>query len=153
MLHAMRRSIAWSNGVVLAINVLLVGSLTGWQMREGTERGAVIFAGVLLAVQCAVGVMGMVNSSVMMAFEKGAMAARVNVTATGTFAALFALCAWYGGQNGFLLVLVSSIGVTVLRNRLIRTCAIGVCDAYASQSSIPTANEIPIGLSAQGPAR
>jgi hypothetical protein len=153
MLHGMRRSIRWSNGVVLVINVLLVLGLTNWQMREGTEQGAVIVAGVLLAVQCAVGVMGMVNSSVMMAFEKGAMAARVNVATTATFAALFLFCAWYGGQNGFLLVLASSIGVTVLRNRLIRTCSIGVCDAYASQSSSPRANEIPIPSSAHGPAR
>jgi len=153
MLHAMRRNIGWSNGVVLAINVLLVVGLASWQMREGAERVTVIFAGALLAVQCAVGVMGMVNSSVMMAFEKGAQAARVNVVTTAAFAALFAFCAWYGGQNGFLLVLASSIGVTILRNRLIRTCAIGVCDAYASQSTGPNSDEMPISPSAHGPAR
>jgi hypothetical protein len=152
-LRIMRRSIGWSNGVVLVINGVLVVGLTSWQMREGGDRVAVIFAGMLLAVQCAAGVMGMANSSVMMAFEKGGIAARINVGTTAIFATLFALCAWFGGQRGFLLVLVSAVAVTILRNRLIRTCAIGICHEYALQSRSSNSSEMQIASSARGPAQ
>jgi hypothetical protein len=113
----------------------------------------VIFAGMLLAFQCAAGVMGIVNSNIIMTFEKGGMAARINVATTATFAALFALCIWYGGQNGFFLVLVSAIGVTTLRNRFIRNGAIEICHEYASQSCCSRSSEMHIAPSAHGANR
>lgn len=132
-LRDMRRSIGWSNGAVLAINVVMVVGMTIWHLPDSAERTAVIVAGLLLAVQCAVGMMGMVGSSVMMAFEKGADTARINLATTGAFAVLFALCNWRGGQVGFLLVLVSAIAVIGLRNWLVCGKAAEVYRQYAMQ--------------------
>ena len=132
-LRHMRRSIGWSNGAVLAINVVMVAGMTVWRVSDGGERTAVMVAGLLLAGQCAVGMMGMVGSSVMMAFEKSADTARINLVATGTFAGLFVLCVGWGGQAGFLLVLVSAIAVTGLRNRLVCGKAAEVYRQYATQ--------------------
>lgn len=129
-LSAMRRNIGWSNSIVLMLNAALVIGLTLWQVRDNSERAFVIGAGLLLAVQCAVGMMGVVSSNVMMTFEKGGETATINVGTTATFAALFAMCAWHGGQDGFLLVLVSAIAVTGLRNRFVRLRAAGVCRQY-----------------------
>lgn len=130
-LRAMRRSINWSNGVVLAINIALVVCMTFWHVRDGAGRAAVMIAGLLLAIQCAVGMMGIVGSSVMMAFEKGADTARINVATTATFAILGALCLWYGGQVGFLFMLLSAVAVAGLRNWLVCRRAADVCRQYA----------------------
>ncbi|ASL46026.1 hypothetical protein bAD24_III01420 [Burkholderia sp. AD24] len=132
-LRHMRRSIGWSNGAVLAINVVMVVGVTVWRVGHGGERTAVMVAGLLLAIQCAVGMLGMVGSSVMMAFEKSADTARINLMATGTFAVLFALCVGWGGQAGFLLVLVSAIAVVGLRNWLVCGKAAEVYREYATQ--------------------
>ncbi|MFM0592665.1 hypothetical protein [Paraburkholderia dilworthii] len=132
-LRDMRRSIGWSNGVVLTINVAMVIGVTIWRLNDEGERTAVIVAGLLLAIQCAVGMMGMVGSSVMMAFEKGADTARINLATTGTFAVLFALCIGWGGQVGFLLVLVSAIAVIGVRNWLVCGKAAQVYRQYAMQ--------------------
>ena len=131
-LRLMRSQIGWSNGVVLAINALVVLGLTSWQMREGADRGAVVLAGLLLAIQCAVGVMGMVSSSVMMAFEKGAAAAKINIGTTAIFVALSAMCSRYGGLRGFLLILTAAVVVTIIRNQLVNSRALELCREYSS---------------------
>ncbi|WP_144148432.1 hypothetical protein [Paraburkholderia sp. BCC1884] len=131
-LRDMRRSINWSNGVVLMVNVALVVGLTLWHVRGGNERAAVMAAGLLLAIQCAVGMMGIVGSSVMMAFEKGADTAKINVAATGAFALVCAPCVWYGGPVGFMLVLLAAIAVAGFRNWLVCAKAADVHRLYAS---------------------
>ncbi|MGA7779080.1 MAG: hypothetical protein WCA85_15415 [Paraburkholderia sp.] len=149
-LRDMRRSIGWSNGVVFLINVTLVVGMTAWHMRDGGERNAAVVAGLLLAVQYAVGMMGIVSSSVMMAFEKGADTARINVATTGTFAVLFAFCVWFGGQVGFLLVLASAVMVTGLRNWLVCGRAAGVCRQYAKSRTDVNADDMRTASTTQG---
>jgi len=117
-LRAMRRSIGWSNCAVLAINVALVVGVTIWQVRDRSEWATLIFVGIMLAVQCAVGMAGVVNSSVIMVFERSREAARINLQTSALFAALCGCSVLYGGTNGFVALLVASIVVAALRNAM-----------------------------------
>lgn len=149
IIRLMRRQIVWSNLIVLAINALIVLGLTAWQMKGGADSRPVLIAGLLLALQCAVGVMGMANSSVMMAFEKGGAAVKINIVTTGLFAALFTLCFLHKGQLGFLLVLVAAILVTILRNWLIHQSVAKLSHAYFTQLPNEDASSLPT-ISIQG---
>lgn len=144
-LRTMRVSIGWCNAVVLAVNVGLVLALVSDGMRGADHIDGIGIAGTLLAIQCAVGMMGMANSSVMMVFEQGAAAARVNLITSSAFVALAALSYWQDGKTGFLLILTSAITITVWRNLLIARHAAGACRQYAAGSRTVGTRGIVIG--------
>lgn len=152
-LQGMQRSIGWSNGVVLVVNAIVVVGATVWRVHDNGERAVLILAGFLLAIQCAVGMMGIVGSSVMMAFERGGDAAKINVATTGIFAALCAICIWHGGQTGFLMMLTSAITVTCLRNWFVCLRAVHVRRQYAIQTQHGSAYELRTVSAKQGPSR
>lgn len=122
-LRTMSRSIGWCNGVTLVCNIVLVLVLATAQIHGATRQTGVVVAGLLLTVQCAVGMMGIANSSVMMVFEQGAATAKINVITTSAFALLVLPCYTYGGQPGFTMILCSAIAVTVWRNWLVQSRA------------------------------
>ncbi|WP_134143541.1 hypothetical protein [Paraburkholderia sp. BL6665CI2N2] len=131
-LHAMRVSIARSNGLVSLINAAAVFVVALQKTPDPSMRWAAVIAGMLLTVLCAVGIMGLVNSNALAVFEKAASAASINVATTSLFVLLFAACAHLGGTHGFFLVLISAIAVTALRNELIRAGAKAACTDYRS---------------------
>lgn len=130
-LSAMRRNIDLSNLVVLVANLAIVAGLT---YRYGFDDGgayAVLAGGVLLAIQCAAGVLGVVGSNVMMAFEKSAVTARINIGTSMLFLALFGGSAAIGGEAGFFCMLAAALAVTLIRNGIVVMHARRVCAAYA----------------------
>lgn len=116
MLHTMRRSIGWSNSGVLIINVALVIGLAYWQVHDSSERAAVIIAGLLLAAQCAIGMMGIVNSSVMMVFERSREAVRINLQTSTLFGVLCGGAVLHGGAIGFGGLLIAAVAIGGVRN-------------------------------------
>jgi hypothetical protein len=116
MLRTMRRSIEWSNGGVLIINVALVIGLAYSQVYDSSERVAVIIAGLLLAAQCAIGMMGIVNSSVMMVFERSREAVRINLQTSTLFGVLCGGAVLHGGAIGFGGLLIAAVAVAGVRN-------------------------------------
>nr|WKF60489.1 hypothetical protein HUO10_005010 [Paraburkholderia busanensis] len=143
-LRDMRRSIGWSNGMVLAVNAVLVVGMVLWHAEAADDRGMAIVAGMLLALLCAVGMMGMVGSSVMMAFEKGADTARINMTTTTAFAVLGGSCIGIGGQPGFVLILLAAILVTAVRNRLVRNRAADLCVQFDATGERARAKDLSV---------
>ncbi|WP_175884033.1 hypothetical protein [Burkholderia sp. BCC0044] len=140
-LGAMRRNIDLSNLVVLVVNLAVVGGLT---YRHGFDDDGAYMAlagGALLAIQCAAGVLGVVGSNVMMAFEKSAATARINVGTSTLFIALLGGSIAIGGKAGFFCMLVSAVVVTLIRNGIVVLHARGVCSAYAASIS---AEDVPV---------
>ncbi|MDI9653116.1 hypothetical protein QM306_32555, partial [Burkholderia cenocepacia] len=97
--------------------------------------------GVLLAIQCAAGVLGVVGSNVMMAFEKSAVTARINIGTSTLFVALLGGSVAIGGEAGFFCMLVSAVVVTLIRNGIVVLHARRVCSSYAASIS---AVDIPV---------
>jgi|GEM_PF-2237777 len=130
-LNAMRRNIDLSNLVVLVVNLALVAGLT---YRHGLDDGAyrALAGGALLAIQCAAGVLGVVGSNVMMAFEKSAVTARINIGTSTLFIALLGGSVAIGGEAGFFCMLASAVVVTLIRNGIVVLHARRVCSAYAA---------------------
>ncbi|EOH6072140.1 hypothetical protein ACMAVI_000165 [Burkholderia cenocepacia] len=140
-LGAMRRNIDLSNLVVLVVNLVMVAGLT---YRAGLEGGGWYMAlagGVLLAIQCAAGVLGVVGSNVMMAFEKSAVTARINIGTSTLFIALLGGSVAIGGEAGFFCMLASAVLVTLIRNGIVVLHARRVCSAYAASIS---AADVPV---------
>lgn len=130
-LGAMRRNIDLSNLVVLGVNLAMVVGLTYRAGLEGDDEILVLAAGVLLAFQCAAGVLGVASSNVMMAFEKSAITAQINIITSLLFVALLGASIAIGGEIGFFCMLAASISVTLIRSRIVVICAGRVCEAYA----------------------
>ncbi|WP_423761631.1 hypothetical protein [Burkholderia sp. NLJ2] len=130
-LGAMRRDIDLSNLVVLVVNVAMVGGLTYRYGLDGNGVYTVLAGGVLLSIQCAAGVLGVVGSNVMMAFEQSAATARINIGTSALFVVLFGGCVAIGGETGFFCMLVSAVAVTLIRNTIVVLHARRVCATYA----------------------
>lgn len=130
-LSAMRRNIGLSNLVVLVANLTMVAGLTCLHGLDGRGAYLVLAGGVLLAIQCAAGVLGVVGSNVMMAFEKSAASARINIGASVLFVASFGGCVAIGGAAGFFCMLAAAVIVTLVRNGIVVMHARRVCAAYA----------------------
>ncbi|WP_454827080.1 hypothetical protein [Paraburkholderia xenovorans] len=137
-LRMMSRSIGWCNGATLGCNVVLVLLLATAQIHGVTHQTGAVVAGLLLTVQCAVSMMGIANSSVMMVFEQGAATAKINVITTSVFALLVVACYAYGGQPGFTMILCSAIAVTVWRNWLVQNRARVVYRQYSNFCRLAT---------------
>ncbi|WP_121858078.1 hypothetical protein [Burkholderia sp. Nafp2/4-1b] len=148
-LSAMRRDIGLSNLVVLVANLVVVAGLT---YRYGHEGGAhlVLAGGVLLAIQCGAGVLGVVGSNVMMAFEKSAVTARINIGTSTLFVALFGGSVAIGGEAGFFCLLASALVVTLIRNGIVVMQARRVCAAYAASLAAANAVDPAAGSAASG---
>lgn len=130
ILRFMGRIIGWANGAILLVNILVVLGLTAWQGGDRNERIAIIAAGVLMAVQCAVGVMGTASSSVMMVLERSREAAWINIKTSALFAILCSCSFLYGGSSGFRCMLISAIAIAALRNFMIQNDAREATVAY-----------------------
>lgn len=144
-LGMMRRSIGWCNGLMFAMNVILVGMLASSSIHQ-VDRVAVTIAGLLLAVQCAVSMMGIANSSVMMVFEQGAMTARINVVTTAAFGLLATAFYAYGKEAGFSLIICSAIGAVVWRNWLIARRARDTYREYVDRHGIESTFSVKSNL-------
>lgn len=129
-IRSMGRSIAYSNIIVSLLNAVAVFIVAFQKTPEPTMRWTAVMAGMLLTLLCAVGVMGLVSSNTVAIFEKASASVRINVTTTVLFAVLFGASTWVGGRVGFMLVLCSAIGITVLRNTMLKTCANDACSDY-----------------------
>ncbi|HDV6324767.1 TPA: hypothetical protein RJR39_000803 [Burkholderia cenocepacia] len=140
-LGAMRRNIDLSNLVVLVVNLVMVAGLTYRAGLEGGNWYMALAGGVLLAIQCAAGVLGVVGSNVMMAFEKSAVTARINIVTSTLFIALLGGSVAIGGEAGFFCMLVSAVLVTLIRNGIVVLHARRVCSAYAASIS---AADVPV---------
>ncbi|MBR8374751.1 hypothetical protein KDW20_03150 [Burkholderia cenocepacia] len=140
-LGAMRRNIDLSNLVVLVVNLVMVAGLTYRAGLEGGDWYMALAGGVLLAIQCAAGVLGVVGSNVMMAFEKSAVTARINIGTSTLFIALLGGSVAIGGEAGFFCMLVSAVLVTLIRNGIVVLHARRVCSAYAASIS---AADVPV---------
>ncbi|MBR7994300.1 hypothetical protein KDX08_17765 [Burkholderia cenocepacia] len=140
-LGAMRRNIDLSNLVVLVVNLVMVAGLTYRAGLEGGDWYMALAGGVLLAIQCAAGVLGVVGSNVMMAFEKSAVTARINIGTSTLFIALLGGSVAIGGEAGFFCMLVSAVLVTLIRNGIVVLHARRVCSAYAASIS---AVDVPV---------
>ncbi|MFC6948750.1 hypothetical protein ACFQI9_29745 [Paraburkholderia dipogonis] len=141
-LRTMSRNIGWCNGAMLVFNVILVLLLAARPVHGATHQSGVIVAGVLLAIQCAVGMMGIANSSILMVFERGGSAAKINVFTTSAFALLAVPCYAYGGQSGLVMILCAAIAVTVWRNWLIRSCARQIHSQYVNLCGSPAVSDV-----------
>ncbi|MEK2605566.1 hypothetical protein [Burkholderia arboris] len=130
-LGAMRRNIGLSNLVILVANVAMVAGLTYRYGLDGDGVYVVFAGGVLLAIQCAAGVLGVVSSNVMMAFEESAITARINIGTSSLFVALLGGSIAIGGDAGFFCMLASAVIVTLIRNAIVVMQARRVCAAYA----------------------
>lgn len=131
-LSTMRRNIDLSNLIVLAVNLVMVAGLTYRAGLDGEVETLALAAGVLLAFQCATGVLGAVSSNVMMAFEKSATTSRINIGTSLLFIALFGASAAIGGEGGFFCLLAASVSVTLIRTRIVVIHAERVCAVYAA---------------------
>ncbi|WP_322025769.1 hypothetical protein [Burkholderia sp. BCC1977] len=131
-LRAMRRHIDLSNLVVLVANLAMVAGLTYLHGLDGSGMYMVLAGGVLLAIQCAAGVLGVVGSNVMMAFEQSAVTARINIGTSALFVALFGGSVAIGGTVGFFCMLVAAVIVTLVRNGIVVMHARMVCAGYAA---------------------
>ncbi|HDV6350808.1 TPA: hypothetical protein RJR41_000582 [Burkholderia cenocepacia] len=140
-LGAMRRNIDLSNLVVLVVNLVMVAGLTYRAGLGGGNWYMALAGGVLLAIQCAAGVLGVVGSNVMMAFEKSAVTARINIVTSTLFIALLGGSVAIGGEAGFFCMLVSAVLVTLIRNGIVVLHARRVCSAYAASIS---AADVPV---------
>ncbi|MBR8507714.1 hypothetical protein [Burkholderia cenocepacia] len=140
-LGAMRRNIDLSNLVVLVVNLVMVAGLTYRAGLEGGDWYMALAGGVLLAIQCAAGVLGVVGSNVMMAFEKSAVTARINIGTSTLFIALLGGSVAIGGEAGFFCMLASAVLVTLIRNGIVVLHARRVCSAYAASIS---AADVPV---------
>ncbi|MBR7986492.1 hypothetical protein KDX04_11730 [Burkholderia cenocepacia] len=140
-LGAMRRNIDLSNLVVLVVNLVMVAGLTYRAGLEGGDWYMALAGGVLLAIQCAAGVLGVVGSNVMMAFEKSAVTARINIGTSTLFIALLGGSVAIGGEAGFFCMLASAVLVTLIRNGIVVLHARRVCSAYAASIS---AVDVPV---------
>jgi len=141
-LHTMSRNIGWCNGAMLVFNVILVLLLAARPVHGAAHQSGIIVAGLLLAIQCAVGMMGIANSSIMMVFERGGSAAKINIFTTSAFALLAVPCYAYGGQSGLMMILCAAIAVTVWRNWLIRCCARQIHSRYVDLCGSATVSEV-----------
>ncbi|VWC80927.1 hypothetical protein BLA50215_01236 [Burkholderia lata] len=130
-LSAMRRDIDRSNLVVLVANLAMVAGLTYRDGLDGNGAYAVLAGGVLLAIQCAAGVLGVVGSNVMMAFEQSAVTARINLGTSSLFVVLLGGSVAIGGDVGFFCMLAAAVVVTLIRNAIVVMHARRVCAAYA----------------------
>jgi hypothetical protein len=149
-LSAMRRDIDLSNLVVLVANLVLVAGLAYRYGFGGGSAYAVLAGGVLLAMQCAAGVLGVVGSNVMMAFEKSAVTARINVGTSMLFFALFGGSVAIGGEAGFFCMLTAVLVVTLIRNGLVVMQAKRVCAAYAASIRVGEAADTAAACAASG---
>ncbi|WP_321901943.1 hypothetical protein [Burkholderia cenocepacia] len=140
-LGAMRRNIDLSNLVVLVINLAMVAVLTYRAGLEGDDRYMALAGGVSLAIQCAAGALGVVGSNVMMAFEKSAVTARINIGTSTLFVALLGGSVAIGGEAGFFCMLASAVVVTLIRNGIVVLHARRVCSSYAASIG---AEDIPV---------
>ncbi|RQU81875.1 hypothetical protein DF049_00050 [Burkholderia cenocepacia] len=140
-LGAMRRNIDLSNLVVLVMNLAMVAGLTYRAGLEGGDRYMALAGGVSLAIQCAAGVLGVVGSNVMMAFEKSAVTARINIGTSTLFVALLGGSVAIGGEAGFFCMLAAAVVVTLIRNGIVVLHARRVCSSYAASIG---AEDIPV---------
>ncbi|WP_175995496.1 hypothetical protein [Burkholderia stabilis] len=136
-LGAMRRNIDLSNLVVLVANLVMVVGLTYRAGLDGSNETLALAAGILLAFQCAAGVVGVVSSNVMMAFEKSAVMASVNIGTSLLFIALLGGSIAIGGEVGFFCLLAASVSVTLIRSRIVVIHAARVRDVYAESIDAP----------------
>lgn len=134
-LGAMRRTIDLSNLCVLVVNLAIVAGLTYRNGPDGIDAYALLAGGVLLAIQCAAGVLGIVGSNVMMAFERSAVTARINIGTSSLFAVLLGGSVAIGGEAGFFCMLASGVVVTLIRNSIVMMHARRVCAAYSESIS------------------
>lgn len=145
-LQGMSRSINWCNGAMLVCNVILVLLFAARQAHDASFRTEVTLAGLLLATQCAVGMMGVANSSIMMVFEQGAVTAKINVKTASAFALFATPCYISGARTGFTMILCSAIAITVWRNSLIRRNARARYDQYLTHCRSVAASNINVQL-------
>ncbi|MDR3572043.1 MAG: hypothetical protein P4L81_07745 [Candidatus Pacebacteria bacterium] len=131
-LQSMRRSIASANGIVSVLNAAAVFIVAFHKTPDPAMRWTAVMAGLLLTLLCAVSVMGLTSSNTIAIFEKASVSVRINVTTTVLFALLFGASTWVGGRVGFMLILCSAIGITVLRNEMLRVSAKAACFDYMS---------------------
>jgi len=129
-LGAMRRNIDLSNQVVLVANLAMVAGLTWRYGLNGSGAYMAFAGGVLLAIQCAAGVLGVVSSNVMMAFERSAATARINIGTSALFVVLLGGSVAVGGESGFFCMLAAAVVVTLIRNAIVAMHARRVCAAY-----------------------
>ncbi|MFM0294053.1 MULTISPECIES: hypothetical protein [Paraburkholderia] len=145
-LRRMSRCINWCNGAMLVCNVILVLLFTARQARDASFPTGVVLAGLLLAIQCAVGMTGVANSSVMMIFEQGAVTAKINVLTALAFALLVAPCYASGALTGFAMILCSAIVITVWRNWLIRRHAHLIYHQYLTRCRLADVSNTEVRL-------
>jgi hypothetical protein len=129
-LQSMRRNITYSNIVISLLNAVAVFIVAFQKTPDPAMRWTAVMAGMLLTLLCAVGVMGLVSSNTVAIFEKASASVRINMTTTVLFALLFGASTWVGGPTGFMLVLCSAIGITALRNEMLKACASAACSDY-----------------------
>ncbi|VWB45039.1 hypothetical protein BLA6863_02021 [Burkholderia lata] len=129
-LGIMRRNIDLSNVVVLAANLAMVAGLTCYYGIDGRGTYVTLAGGVLMAILCAAGVLGVVGSNVMMAFEQSAVTARINIGTSTLFGVLLGGSVAIGGEAGFFCMLAAAVAVTLIRNGIVVMHARRVCAAY-----------------------
>ncbi|WP_241300148.1 hypothetical protein [Burkholderia stabilis] len=150
-LGAMRRNIDLSNLVVLVANLVMVVGLTYRYGLGDNGAYAVLAGGVLLAIQCAAGVLGVVSSNVMMVFEQSAATARINIGTSVLFIALLGGCVALGGEAGFFCMMGAAVVVTLIRNAVVVMHARRVRAAYtesvrATDAADPKAMPMAAGV-------
>jgi len=130
-LGAMRRNIDLSNLVVFVANLAMVAGLTYHYGADGSGAYMALAGGVLMAILCAAGVLGVVGSNVMMAFEQSAVTARINIATSTLFGVLLGGSVAIGDEAGFFCMLAAAVVVTLIRNAIVVMHARRVCAAYA----------------------
>lgn len=143
-LSTMRRNIDLSNLVVLAVNLVMVAGLTYRHGFGDSSAYMVLAGGMLLAIQCAAGALGVVSSNVMMAFEKSAVTARINIGTSTLFVALLGGSVAIGGETGFFCMLASAVIVTLIRSWIVAMHARRVGADYAESIRSAHVAEMPI---------
>lgn len=153
VLSKMRRNIDLSNLIVFFANLVIVAGLTYRHGFDGGSAYGVLAAGVLLALQCSAGVIGVVSSNVMMVFEKSAVTARINIGTSMLFAALLGGSVAVGGETGFFLMLASAVIVTLIRNGIVAMVARQVCAEHANAIGSARVAQMPPAPVASGARR
>jgi hypothetical protein len=126
----MKRAILLSSFGTFAANLGFVFAIVIWKTTDEHQRLLGVVCGVFLCVQCSVGVLGTVNSNVMMVFERSRQSAVINIK-TGLMFIFIAIGAIYcGGQTGFLILMSGVLLVLVVRNAFIKNDARHISKKY-----------------------
>jgi hypothetical protein len=130
ILCSMKRMIRASNLGTLVANLGIVAIIVIWKSGGGRESLVVAVTGLLLCIQNAVGVMGTVNSAVLMVFERSRETIRINCGSGLLFAVFYFTAFFRGGVFGFLIIMVGIVVSLGVRNKMLRDDARYTREAY-----------------------